>query len=243
MSKSIQLEFKNITKEYMPNLDLSKSEAENKEIVVLDKVSIKIYKGEFAFLVGESGAGKSTLIKILIREEEPTEGEIYLQSENILELPKEEIYKVRRKIGIVFQDFKLLESKTVFENVSIALEVVNAPQEEINEIVPNVLNMVGLWDKKNNYPYQLSGGEKQRTAIARALAHEPDILVADEPTGMIDPKAGEKVMDILEDIAERGTTVLMATHDQSIVNSRKKRVIRIQEGKIISDEKEGKYNV
>ncbi|MBD3365946.1 ATP-binding cassette domain-containing protein [candidate division WWE3 bacterium] len=211
-------------------------------ITVLDGISLDIYQGEFAFLVGESGAGKSTLVKILIREEEPTDGEIYLEGESVLDIPKEMVHVVRRKIGVVFQDFKLLDSRTVFENVAIALAVVKAPQEEINEIVPNVLNMVGLLDKKDNYPYQLSGGEKQRVAIARALAHEPDILVADEPTGMIDPKAGERIMEILEDVVEYGTTVLMTTHDQDIVNRMKKRVIRIHGGKIISDKQEGGYN-
>lgn len=239
MSETKQLEFKNITKAYPLDAPNGK---EQEEIVVLDNINIDIYKGEFAFLVGESGAGKSTLVKILIREEEPTEGEIYLQGESIFEIPKTMIHKVRRRIGVVFQDYKLLDSKTVFENVAIALEVDKGDREEINEIVPNVLNMVGLWNKKNNYPYQLSGGEKQRTSIARALAHEPDILVADEPTGMIDPKAGNQVMEILEDIAERGTTVLMTTHDQNIVDKMKKRVIRIHEGKIISDKKEGKYD-
>ncbi len=245
MTKNKQLEFKNITKTYSHQEFVPESEEKNQKelgLTILDNLSIDIYQGEFAFLVGESGAGKSTLVKILIREEEPTEGEIYFQGENILEIPKEEIHNIRRKIGVVFQDFKLLESKTVFENVAIALDVVKAPEEEVCEIVPNVLNMVGLLNKKDSFPYQLSGGEKQRTAIARALAHEPDILVADEPTGMIDPKAGDQIMDILEDISERGTTVLMATHDQDIVNKMKKRVIRIEKGKLISDKEEGKYD-
>lgn len=230
MAKKKQLEFKNITKIYPQNAP------------VLKNINLDLYQGDFTFLVGESGAGKSTLVKILIREEEPTEGEIYFMKQNILEIPKEEFSDIRRKIGVVFQDFKLLDSKTVFENVAIALEVVKAKQEEINEIVPNVLSMVGLLDKRNLWPSQLSGGEKQRVAIARALAHEPDILVADEPTGMIDPEAGKHVMEILEDISERGTTILMATHDQEIVDRMKKRVVRIKSGEIVSDKEKGKYN-
>ena len=245
MTQKTQLIFKNIKKSYILN-DLAtrkKGIAEDVPVVeVLKGINLDIYQGEFAFLVGESGAGKSTLVKILIREEEPSEGEIYFDDINILKIPKQEIHLMRRKIGVVFQDFKLLESKTVFENVAIALRVVDAPEEEINEIVPNVLNMVGLLDKRNNYPHQLSGGEKQKTAIARALAHEPDILVADEPTGMIDPESGDQVMEILEDIYERGTTVIMATHDQTIVDKMKKRVIRIHKGEIISDKSEGHYH-
>jgi len=245
MTQNKQLIFKNIKKSYVLN-DLTPRKKKDSEdiptVEVLKGVSLDIYQGEFAFLVGESGAGKSTLIKILIREEEPDEGEIYLGDINVLGIPKQEIHLIRRKIGVVFQDFKLLESKTVFENVAIALRVVEAPEEEINEIVPNVLTMVGLLDKKDNYPHQLSGGEKQKTAMARALAHEPDVLVADEPTGMIDPESGEQIMEILEDISERGTTVLMATHDQDIVNKRKKRVIRIHKGEIISDKKKGHYH-
>jgi len=245
MTKNKQLVFKNIKKSYVLNgVPASrKGGSENTTVLeVLKGINLDIYQGEFAFLVGESGAGKTTLIKILIREEEPSEGEIYFGDVDILEIPKQEIYLIRRKIGVVFQDFKLLKSKTVFENVAISLRVVNAPEEEINEIVPNVLNMVGLLDKRDNYPHQLSGGEEQKTAIARALAHEPDILVADEPTGMIDPESGDQVMEILENIAELGTTVIMATHDQDIVNKMKKRVIRIHKGEIISDKKEGQYH-
>ena len=228
--KTAQLEFINITKTY-PN-----------EVTVLDEVNFQLHSGEFAFLVGESGAGKSTVIKILIREEEPTSGEILLNGENILELPKKEIHLIRRKIGVVFQDFKLLESKTVYENVAMALEVANQPESEMREIIPNVLGMVGLYNKKDHLPHQLSGGEKQRVSIARALAHEPDILVADEPTGMIDPDSGEKVIEILNQINERGTTILMATHDKDIVNTWKKRVIRLSNGKVISDKEKGHYN-
>ncbi len=226
---TIQLEFRGISKSY-------------DGVVVLDDINLSIDQGEFVFLVGDSGVGKSTLVKILIREEDPDVGEIYLNGENILEVPKKKIFTVRRNIGVVFQDFKLLESKTVFENVAIALEVTDASRTEINAIVPNVLSLVGLSDKKNHMSYQLSGGEKQRVAIARALAHEPDILVADEPTGMIDPKAGERVMEVLEHINHQGATVLMATHNQTLVDKMKKRVVRLLKGKIVSDKKGGLYD-
>ncbi len=231
--KTAQLQFKKITKIY---------QREDQEVKVLNNVSFELHQGEFAFLVGESGAGKSTVVKILIREEEPTSGEIYLNGENILEVPKKEIHLVRRKIGVVFQDFKLLDSKTVYENVAIALEVADTPENEMKEIIPNVLEMVGLSAKKNHLPHQLSGGEKQRVSIARALAHEPDILVADEPTGMIDPDSGERIMEILDLINQRGTTILMATHDKNIVNAWKKRVIRLSSGKVVSDKEKGVYN-
>lgn len=228
--ESPQLEFRKVTKVYAS------------DIVALDEVSFKLYPGEFAFLVGESGAGKSTVVKILLREENPTSGEIYLNDENILEIPKKDFYLIRRKIGVVFQDFKLLESKTVFENVAIALDVVDTTEEEEREIIPNVLEMVGLLSKKDNFPAQLSGGEKQRVAIARSLAHEPDILVADEPTGMIDPDSGDKIMEILDRVNKQGTTILMATHNRDIVNTWKKRVIRISNGKVVSDKEKGTYN-
>lgn len=207
----------------------------------LKGITFTVHDGDFLFLVGPSGAGKSTIIKILIRELLPTTGNVYFEGTNILELGHEHLPLLRRKIGVVFQDFKVLPSKTVFENVSLALEVVEAPQGEINEIVPNVLNMVGIFDKADRFPNQLSGGEIQRMSIARALAHEPDVLVADEPTGMIDPKSAEQVMKILQDINDLGTTVIMATHDKTIVDQMKKRVIRLEEGKIISDKSNSKY--
>ncbi len=224
-----QIELKNIYKSYESGID------------VLKNVSFSVEDGEFIFIVGPSGAGKSTILKILIREDIPSAGEVILNDQNISTLTKEELPELRRKIGVVFQDFKLLESKTVFENVAIALEVVNSTESVINSVVPNVLTMVGLLDKKHKFPEQLSGGEKQRVSIARALAHEPDVLLADEPTGMIDPKAAEEVMDILEKINSMGTTIIMATHNQDIVNRLKKRVIKINAGEIVSDKKEGRY--
>lgn len=225
-----QIEFKNVFKSYENGID------------VLKNVSFSIDDGEFVFIVGPSGAGKSTIIKMIIREDAPSTGEVVLNERDISNLTNEELPKLRRKIGVVFQDFKLLESKTVFENVAIALEVVNSTESVINSVVPNVLTMVGLLDKKDKFPAQLSGGEKQRVSIARALAHEPDVLLADEPAGMIDPKAAEEVMDILEKINSLGTTIIMATHNQDIVNRLKKRVIKINAGEVVSDKEGGKYH-
>ncbi len=224
-----QVEFINVSKQY-------------DDFIAVNNVSFYIEKGEFLFLIGPSGAGKSTLIKMLIREELPTAGDILLDGESLLSIPQEQIHTLRRRVGVVFQDFKILRSKTVFENVAVALEVVDSPKNEINEVVPNVLNLVGLQDKINSLPYKLSGGEKQRLAIARALAHEPDILVADEPTGMIDPQASQDVLNILKKINDLGTTILMSTHDKQIVDKMKKRVIVLDKGGVISDKTGGKYD-
>jgi cell division transport system ATP-binding protein len=223
-----QLFFENVTKAY----------ADTK---ALDNITFNVDPGEFVFIIGPSGAGKSTLIKLLIREDTPTSGAIYFNEQNIFEIPKQGLPDFRRKIGIVFQDFKVLNSKNVFENVAVSLEVVNTPDSEIREVVPNVLSLVGLLEKTHNYPGTLSGGEKQRLAIARALAHEPSILVADEPTGMIDPLASEEVMSVFEKVNSLGTTILMSTHNQDIVNRYKKRVLKLNKGKLISD-KSGGYN-
>lgn len=225
-----QIEFKDISKKY------------DNDPEVLNNINFSIDNGEFVFIVGPSGAGKSTLVKMLIREELPNSGDILFNAESIFEIPQEDISTLRRKIGVVFQDFKLLSSKNVFDNVAVALEVVDTPKKVIREVVPNVLGMVGLSNKIFNMPDQLSGGEKQRVSIARALAHEPDVLIADEPTGMIDPKSSEEVVEILEKINSLGTTIIMATHDASIVNKLKKRVIRIENGVIKSDKQKGGYN-
>lgn len=225
----MQIEFREVTKEYEEGFK------------ALDSVSFTIEKGEFFFIVGESGAGKSTLVKLLIREVFPTSGEVLFDGVNVHELQGDDVANLRRKIGVVFQDFKLLNSKTVFENVAIALEVVDSPIQEIRSVVPNVLSLVGLGPKMYSYPNNLSGGEKQRVSIARALAHEPDVLVADEPTGMIDPVSANEIMEILEKINSLGTTVLMATHNKEIVDAAKKRVIRLQKGVIKSDKKKGTY--
>jgi len=225
-----QIEFVNLTKEYIS------------EIKVLNNVSFSIDMSEFVFIVGPSGAGKSTLVKLLIKEEAPTEGDILFNGNSVLDIPKSEISSLRRKIGVVFQDFKLLESKTVYDNIAVALEVVDAPLEEIQSIIPNVLSLVNLSDKSSFYPNQLSGGEKQRVAIARALAHEPDVLIADEATGMVDPASGDEIVELLEKINSLGTTIIMLTHDGRIVDKLTKRVIRIEDGKIVSDKEGGKYN-
>lgn len=224
-----QITFENVKKEYG-------------SLIALDDVNFSIDNGEFVFFVGPSGAGKSTLIKLLIREEFPTAGRILFNDEDVVELDRTQLPSLRRRIGVVFQDFKVLNSKTVFENVAVALEVVDSPRVVINEVVPNVLGMVGLGDKQDRFPTHLSGGELQRLSIARALAHEPDVLVADEPTGMIDPKASDEIVDILEKINSLGTTVIMATHNYEIVDKMEKRVIRIEDGAITSDRKGGKYN-
>ena len=209
---------------------------------VLENIDFQVKRGEFVFLIGPSGAGKSTIIKLLNREESPTSGKIFIDGTDLSTVPYEEMHKIRRKIGVVFQDFRVIKSKNVFENVAISLEVVNSPVDVIQEVVPNILGMVGLQNKIYKNPSELSGGEVQRLIIARALAHEPDIIIADEPTGMIDPRATGEIMNLLNEINKMGTTVLMATHDYNIVNHYKKRVIKIDNGKIVSDKKGGTYH-
>lgn len=225
-----QIEFRNISKKYDEKND------------ILKHINFSVEDGEYVFLVGPSGAGKSTVVKMLIREEFPTEGQVFFNGTDILEIPQQEICNLRRKIGVVFQDFKLLNSKNVYDNVAVALEVVDSPEEVIKSVVPNVLGMVGLSNKMDSMPSHLSGGEKQRVAIARALAHEPDVLVADEPTGMIDPLASDELLSVLDKINSLGTTVIMATHDYQIVDKLKKRVIRIEDGIIKSDKKGATYS-
>jgi len=223
------IEFREVTKEYEGG------------VKALDEASFVIDNGEFVFVVGESGAGKTTLVKMLIREELPTTGQVIFEEADVHALEGDEIPNLRRRIGVVFQDFKLLESRTVFENVAVALEVVDTEDDIIRSVVPNVLSMVNLSHKMYSLPNTLAGGEKQRVSIARALAHEPDVLVADEPTGMIDPKSAAEVMDILEKINSLGTTVLMATHNKEIVDKFGKRVIKLERGKVVSDKKKGTY--
>lgn len=226
----MQLEFREVTKEY------------EEGIKALDNVTFSLQNGEFVFVVGESGAGKTTLVKMLIREEFPTSGQVLFEDTDVHTLEGEEIANLRRRIGVVFQDFKLLSSRTIFENVAIALEVVNSSEEEIKSVVPNVLSLVNLSHKMYNYPAQLSGGEKQKAAIARALAHEPDILVADEPTGMIDPNSAGEIMEILQKINSLGTTIMMATHNKEIVDQMKVRVLKLEHGVLVSDKKKGTYD-
>ena len=211
-------------------------------LTVLDDVSLEIKQGEFVSLVGLSGAGKTTMMKMLTKEEAPTEGKIFVDGDDLEGIKGNNIQLLRRKIGSVYQDFKLLSQKTAFENVAFALEVAGASKEEIEEDVPQVLAVVGLADKIDSFPKQLSGGEKQRLAIARALIHRPKILLADEPTGNLDMVNGYEVLKLLGKINEFGTTVLLATHDNKLVNTIGKRVITMDHGKVSKDQhKDGRY--
>ncbi len=212
------------------------------DFLALDGVNLEIKDGEFVSLVGPSGAGKSTLLRLMTRELKPSQGEIAIDGINIAELTSKEIPMLRRKIGTIFQDFKLLSRKNAFENVAFALEVSGAEAEEINEDVPKVLNIVGLTDKAKNFPHQMSGGERQRLAIARALIHRPRILLADEPTGNLDMLNGYDVVKLLMKINEFGTTVILATHNREIVNIVGRRVISMEKGKVVRDQiEQGKY--
>ncbi len=208
---------------------------------VLNNVSFLIEKGEFVFLVGASGAGKSTLIKMFLRETLPTEGEFIVNGTDIKTIEEKEIPMFRRTLGIVFQDFRLLDDRTVYENVEFAMIIVGASRSQRRKRVPDVLNLVGLADRANAYPDQLSGGEKQRVAIARAIINNPVMLVADEPTGNLDPDNAWEIMHVLEEINKRGTTVIVATHAKEIVDTMKKRVIAIENGSIVRDEEKGVY--
>lgn len=207
----------------------------------LDKVDLKIAQGEFVFIVGQSGAGKSTLLKLLIAEERPTEGKVFLDGKEITALPHSELPLLRRRIGTVFQDFKLLAQKTAYENVAFAMEVAGRSKKEIEEDVPQILQLVGLEQKARNFPKELSGGEQQRVAIARALVHQPDIIIADEPTGNLDPLNTWDIIRLLMKINELGTTIILATHDREIINTINKRVISVDKGKIVRDEEGGRY--
>nr|MBO2493857.1 cell division ATP-binding protein FtsE [Clostridia bacterium] len=223
------IQFKNVTKVY-PN-----------GLCALSNVSFTIANGEFVFVVGASGAGKTTLMKLLLKEIEPTSGSIIVDDIDLSSLKRKEIPYYRRKLGVVFQDFRLLLDRTAYENVAFAMEILGAPPREIRRRVPIVLNMVGLGAKAHAYPYQLSGGEQQRVAIARALVNNPSILIADEPTGNLDPATAMEIMKILSLINRRGTTVIMATHAKNIVNAMRKRVLQFRKGVLIRDEQEGGY--
>ncbi|HHY78042.1 MAG TPA: cell division ATP-binding protein FtsE [Clostridiales bacterium] len=209
----------------------------------LKNINIKIDNGEFVFLVGPSGAGKSTLIKLLLKEIDPDDGKIIINGKDVTKLKRREIPYLRRSIGVVFQDFRLLPDKTVYENVAFAMEVTEASPKDIRRQVPIVLSLVGLSKKANLYPNQLSGGEQQRVSLARAIVNGPSILIADEPTGNLDPDTSWEVMKSLNEINHRGTTVLMATHAKDIVNAMKKRVIAIEDGTITRDDMKGGYGI
>ncbi len=207
----------------------------------LSNVNLSIDKGEFVFLVGPSGAGKSTIIKLLLKEENPTSGSVILNGKDITKVKSRSIPYIRREAGVVFQDFRLLGNKTVYENVAFAMEILGTHPKEIRRRVPSVLGMVKLSEKAHCYPNQLSGGEHQRVGIARAIVNRPPILIADEPTGNLDPKTSWGIMEIIEGINKRGTTVLMATHAKNIVDDMQKRVIAVDSGRIARDEEKGEY--
>lgn len=209
--------------------------------VALEDVNFEIDPGEFVSLAGRSGAGKSTVIKLLIGEEKPSKGRVFFGQYEVNKLQDNELPAFRRHIGVVFQDFRLLPTKTAYENVAFALEVAGRPQHEIAELVPQVLDMVGLGDKMKNFPHELSGGERQRVAIARAMIHRPEVVIADEPTGNLDPFHTFEIIKLLEKINQLGTTVVLATHDKEVINNLERRVITLDKGRLIRDEQKGKY--
>lgn len=224
------IEFKNVSKVYM------------NDVVALSNINITIKRGEFVFLVGPSGAGKSTFVKLLMKEIEPTAGSIVVSDTDITTLSRKQIPYYRRKVGMIFQDFRLIPTLNIYENVAFAMRIIQASNKEIKKRVPLVLSMVGLSHKYKDFPNQLSGGEQQRVSIARAIVNNPSILIADEPTGNLDPETANDIMNIISDINRAGTTVLMATHAKNIVNDMKKRVLAIEKGILARDEQRGRYD-
>ena len=222
----------NVSKQYAPSAPWA-----------LHEISLHIKSGEFVSIVGQSGSGKTTLAKLLFAEEKPTKGHVVIGDWDITNIRQGERPVLRRQIGVVFQDYKLLPRKTIFENIAFAMQVAGETQKRIHEIVPQVLKIVGLSDKAARYPRQLSGGEQQRVSIARALVHQPKILVADEPTGNLDTIHSHEIIQLLKRINEYGTTIVLVTHDRDIVNAIKKRVITLDEGKVVSDVEHGKYTL
>ena len=209
----------------------------------LEDVSVEMDKGEFVFLIGASGSGKSTFLRLLLREEVPTKGRVYVANFDVVRMSRRRVPRLRQSIGCVFQDFRLLHNKTVAENVAFALEVIGKPRNTIRKVVPEVLELVGLEGKSNRMPHELSGGEQQRVAIARAFVNRPLMLLADEPTGNLDPDTSQDIMLLLERINRTGTTVLMATHDHSIVDSMRRRVVELSLGQVVRDDSRGVYGV
>lgn len=222
--------FNNVTKKYAKD--------ENPSI---DNITLSISPGEFVSVVGHSGAGKTTLTKLILAEESPTEGTVFFESTDIHKLSNNDLTGFRRKIGVVFQDFRLLPNKNAYENIAFAMEATGKDDEEISEDVPHVLELVDLAHKSFHFPHQLSGGEKQRLAIARAIITQPDIIIADEPTGNLDPINTAEVVNILKKINDLGTTILLTTHNRSVIDQIKKRVITLENGRVIRDDKDGKY--
>lgn len=223
------ISFEHVSKEYQ------------KGITAIEDINIRIYKGEFVFIVGSSGSGKSTMIRLMLKEILPSKGKVFVAGREIGRLRKSQVGKYRRSIGVVFQDFRLLKDRNVYDNVAFAQRVVEAPERLIKRQVPKMLSLVGLLDKRKSFPNELSGGQQQRVALARALVNNPVILLADEPTGNLDPKNSWEIMNLLEDINKRGTTVVVVTHNQDIVDSMQKRVITLKNGRVISDEEKGRY--
>ena len=228
----IMIEFQNVSKNY-----------KSTGVRAVKNVSLKINKGEFVFLIGASGAGKTTLIKMLLCEEFPDRGHIYVDDVDLTRIRKRNIPKLRRGIGVVFQDFRLLPELTVYENVAFAMEVIGTEKRVIKHIVPQVLSLVGLSDKADVRPGQLSGGEQQRASMARALVNNPPLLIADEPTGNLDPETSEEIMQLLEKINKRGTTVIVVTHARDLVDRMQKRVITLENGSVIRDVAKGGYDI
>jgi cell division transport system ATP-binding protein len=225
------IRFENVTKSYA-----------GQSRAALDDVTVEVEKGEFVFIVGQSGSGKSTMIRLLLKEEEATEGDIYVGGKNLRKMSSWDVPKLRRNVGTVFQDYKLLTDKTVFDNVAFGLEVIGKQKHVIDQRVPEILEYVGLGDKLNNYPDELSGGEQQRVSIARACVNRPLVLLADEPTGNLDPNTSVDIMRLLDKVNRIGTTVVMATHDQAIVDAMRKRVIELDKGHVIRDQSRGVYS-
>ena len=224
------IEVKNVYKQYKNG------------VTALCDINLSIPKGDFVFIIGSTASGKSTLIKLLYRQEKPTKGEVYVGGINVSKLRNRKVYKIRRKIGIVFQDYKLLPQMTVFENVAFALEIYGLPEKEIRKRVMVAIEKEGLKEKFRSYPDQLSGGEQQRVSIARAIVNNPRILICDEPTGNLDPDTSLGIMEIINKINEEGTTIIMATHDRDIVNRYKKRVVTLDKGILVGDREKGGYN-
>ena len=223
------IRFENVTKRY-----------QDKDVALHD-INIEIQPGEFVSVVGHSGAGKTTLTKLLLAEEKPTEGEVFFDDVNVHTLSPEKIVKLRRRMGTVFQNFRLLPNKTAYENISFAMEVAGKSDEEIRADVPHVLDLVDMRDKEWHFPHQLSGGEQQRLAIARAIINQPEVIIADEPTGNLDPINTYEVVQILKKINDLGTTIILTTHNKGVIDSLGKRVITLEHGKIVRDDKSGKY--
>ena len=213
----------------------------DKDGVALEDVNLTINAGEFVSIVGHSGAGKTTLVKMILADERPTAGTVFYESINVNKIKNQDLTKLRHRIGVVFQDFKLLPNKTAYENIAFAMEAAGKTDEEISTDVPHVLELVDLGDKISHFPYQLSGGEKQRLAIARAIINQPELIIADEPTGNLDPINTYEVVQILKKINDLGTTIILTTHNQGVIESVGKRVITLERGKVVRDDKDGKY--